>query len=547
MNEYLPLEKINKWSTDLPTIPEVAISFGVCESSVRNWIRTGYLETTPDGCVSNQSLEKFCHEIVGKEKLNKRANKLHANLQIPVDFKSENFPSISGSDNLKNISSEYETSLTTAHRNREGIYYTPDDICESMLSELLIFSPETTFCDPCCGSGNFIIEAIKCGVRPENVFGFDTDSTAIKITKQRIFNETGYVSTKIICTDFLDFATKSPESNNRFDIIATNPPWGKKLPKKIRSELGHLLNAGRSIDSTSLFFLASLKVLKDNGYLTLLLPDSFFKIATFRDARRILLDLDVISLKDYGKRFKGIITKAQSVTMKKSVKKSYFVKCSVNNQTYERPQETFIKNPLQIINFECNNNDAEIISRIFMKPSTSLAGNAQWGLGIVTGNNKKYCSDQDGKNMIPVLRGLEIHKGFIDKPKTFIPDDLTMYQQVASPEIYEAESKILYRFISNELIFYHDLNRTYCLNSVNMLVVNSKFQISSENLVKFFNSSLINWVYKKLFNTHKVLRSDLEKVPLPLEILTKSNFTEADLLKFYGIEDLHDGKYQIKS
>ena len=524
MSEHLPLEKINKQSTDLPTIPEVATSFSVCESSVRNWIRTGYLETTPDGCVSNQSLEKFRHEVVGKEKLNKRANKLHADLQIPVDFKSNNFPTNSGSSDLKVFSSEYETSLTTAHRNREGIYYTPDDICKSMLAELSILSPETTFCDPCCGSGNFIIEAIKCGIQPRNVFGFDTDSTAIEITKQRIFNETGYVTDQIFCNDFLDFATKTPESNNLFDIIATNPPWGKKLPKKIRLELGHLLDAGRSIDSTSLFFLASLKVLKDNGYLTLLLPDSFFKITTFRDARRILLDFDVISLKDYGKPFKGIITKAQSVTMKKSVKKSYLVKCSFNNQTHERPQKTFINNPLQIINFECNNDDAEIISRIFEKPSTSLAGNAQWGLGIVTGNNKKYCSEQNGINMIPVLRGFEIHKGFIEKPKTFIPRDLTMYQQVASPEIYEAESKILYRFISSELIFYHDLNRTFCLNSVNMLVVDCKFQISSVNLVKFFNSNLINWVFKKLFNTHKVLRSDLEKIPLPLEILTKSNF-----------------------
>ena len=529
------------------TVPEVATSFDVCESSVRNWIRTGYLTTTPDGCVSNQSLEKFRHEVVGKEKLNKRANKLHANLQIPVDFKSKNVPVISGSGDLKVLSSEYETSLTTAHRNREGIYYTPDDICKSMLAELLIFSPETTFCDPCCGSGNFIIEAIKCGIQPENIFGFDTDSTAIEITKQRIFNETGYLTDQIFYQDFLDFATKSPKSNNRFDIIATNPPWGKKLPKKIRSELGHLLNAGRSIDSTSLFFLASLKVLKDNGYLTLLLPDSFFKIATFRDARRILLDFDVISLKDYGKRFKGIISKAQSVTMKKSVKTSYLVKCSVNNLTYERPQKTFIKNPLQIINFECKNDDAEVISRIFEKPSTSLAGNAQWGLGIVTGNNNKYCSDQNGKNMLPVLRGLDIHKGFIDNPKTFIPRDLTMYQQVASPEIYAAESKILYRFISSELIFYYDLNRTFCLNSVNMLVVDCKFQISSENLVKFFNSNLINWVYKKLFNTHKVLRSDLEKIPLPLEILTKSNFTETDLLKFYGIKDQHNGNYQIKN
>ena len=66
------------------TIPEVATSFGVCESSVRNWIRTGYLETTLDGCVSNQSVEKFSLEIVEKDKLNKHTNKLHAHLQVGI-------------------------------------------------------------------------------------------------------------------------------------------------------------------------------------------------------------------------------------------------------------------------------------------------------------------------------------------------------------------------------------------------------------------------------------------------------------------------------
>ena len=545
MDEHLHSNIAVSWSTKDRTIPEIATSFGVCESSVRNWIKTGYLETTPNGDISNQSLVKFRDEIVGKEKLNKRANKLHAGLHVQIGLEISAIEAISNSVELEKLSTDYETSLTTAHRNREGIYYTPEDICKSMLVEFLNPLPETTFCDPCCGSGNFIMEAIKRGIHPENVFGFDTDPMAIAFTKQRILNETGYRTDQIICADFLEEVAKSSKSKNLYDIIATNPPWGRKIQKKIRLEFGDLLNAGSNVNSISLFIFAMLKVLKDDGYLALLLPDTFFKIATFQELRHTLLNFELISATNYGKRFEGIISKAQSFTMKKTKKKTEHIKCIVNHRAHDRLQNTFIMNPLQIINFECNSKDSEVIARIFEKPNITLSGNARWGLGIVTGNNKKYCTDKYDENLIPVLRGKDIHKGYIDKPKAFIPCDFTQYQQVTSPKIFEAKSKIMYRFISNDLVFYHDLNQAYCLNSVNMIVVDNNFQISSENLVKFFNSNLINWVYKKLFNTHKVLRSDLEKFPLPKEVLIKSNFTEFDLLRYYGIEYCDDGTYQI--
>ena len=545
MDNHLHSNIAESWSTEDRTIPEIATSFGVCESSVRNWIKTGYLETTPNGDISNQSLEKFRDEIVGIEKLNKRANKLHAGLHVPVGLELSAIEAISDSVELENLSTDYETSLTTAHRNREGIYYTPEDICISMLTEFLNPLPETTFCDPCCGSGNFIIEAIKQGIRPENVFGFDTDPMAIAFTKQRILSETGYKSNQIICADFLEEVAKSSKSENLYDVVATNPPWGRKIQKKIRLEYGNLLNSGNNVNSISLFIFAMLKVLKNDGYLSLLLPDTFFKIATFQEVRHTLLNFELISATNYGKRFEGIISKAQSFTMKKTKKKSEQVKCIVNHQAHDRLQDSFKMNPLQIINFECNSRDAEVIARIFKKPNISLSGNARWGLGIVTGNNKKYLSDKISENLIPVLRGKDVHKGYIDEPNAFIPRDFTQYQQVTSPKIFEAKSKIMYRFISNALVFYHDLNQAYCLNSVNMIVVDSNFPICSENLVKFFNSNLINWVYKKLFNTHKVLRSDLEKFPLPKEVLTKNYFTESDLLRYYGIEYCDDGTYQI--
>ena len=57
------------------SIEDVANSLGVSTASVRNWIKTGYLNQTGQSMVSKKSYEKFKDEVAGQEKLTGRANK----------------------------------------------------------------------------------------------------------------------------------------------------------------------------------------------------------------------------------------------------------------------------------------------------------------------------------------------------------------------------------------------------------------------------------------------------------------------------------------
>ena len=47
-----------------------------------------------------------------------------------------------------------------------------------------------------------------------------------------------------------------------------------------------------------------------------------------------------------------------------------------------------------------------------------------------------------------------------------------------------------------------------------MLVLDEDFPLAAKQLAETMNSRLTNWLFKQLFNTHKVLRSDLEILPL---------------------------------
>jgi site-specific DNA-methyltransferase (adenine-specific) len=57
----------------------------------------------------------------------------------------------------------------------------------------------------------------------------------------------------------------------------------------------------------------------------------------------------------------------------------------------------------------------------------------------------------------------------------------------------------------------------------------------------------MNWVFAKIFNTHKVLRGDLESLPLFSQYLENiSSFNEDVYLSKIKIEKKKNGAYGIK-
>jgi site-specific DNA-methyltransferase (adenine-specific) len=324
---------------------------------------------------------------------------------------------------------------------------------------------------------------------------------------------------------------------------------GKKIQKEEKAHYGALFGAGKSIDTSALFFLACLKITKDGGNLGLLLPESFFNIANFEDVRRVAADRELGRIIDYGKAFKGLITKAIGVTLRNSKrrKESPSIVCKAGHEIHTRKTLSFIDNPKTIFNFWCTSDEADVVRQAYLLPHFTLAGHCDWALGIVTGDNDRFCSTVMKEGHIPVLRGADIYKNNTLDQKLFIPNDFSLYQQVAPREFYEAKEKIIYKFISEKLCFYHDTEQKYVLNSANILIPRKSLKISPKQLCDLLNSEFINWVFSRLFLTHKILRSDLEQLPIHTQYFTKNQtFSEESYLDFLSIERATNGTYRIK-
>jgi len=530
------------------SVSSAATLLGVSTATIRNWIKAGYLESCVGG-LTKASLENVESTTVGIEKLVSRANKGYGNADIDVDAIQHRFlESCRSEEDGAALGVQYQESLPNSYRNKEGIYYTPKNIVDNLFDQIDVDYSKVTFCDPCCGSGNFLMSALERGVRPENIYGFDTDIVAVEICKSRVKSFTGIdAGENVFNKDFLEYSAGVDAS--KFDLMFTNPPWGKKIHKDIKICYSQNFGCGKSLDTCALFFFSCLRSVEDDGYLGLLLPESFFNIAVFEEARVKLLSMEVLSFLDYGKSFKGLVTRAQGVVLRNRFlnESNSETKCVYGDSVFSRDQKSFSTNPKSIVNFDKSEEEDRLIKGLYKREHVTLNGSAKWGLGIVTGNNKKHCFETEKEGRIPVLKGADLSGGKFNPPTVFISPDLTKYQQVAPLEMYEAKEKIVYKFISSKLCFCFDDQQRFFLNSANMFVLDKGFPISAQEICKLFSSDFMNWLYQSLFRTHKVLRSDLQALPIHLGYFAKfEKFDEQHYLDYLEIERIENGSYRAK-
>ena len=103
----------------------------------------------------------------------------------------------------------------------------------------------------------------------------------------------------------------------------------------------------------------------------------------------------------------------------------------------------------------------------------------------------------------------------MNKPSCYIQFHPEIFQQVAPKEKYRAKEKLIYKFISKNLIFAYDNCKRLTLNSANILIPEIP-HYPIKVIAALFNSSLYQFLFQKKFSSIKVLRSHIEEMPLPL-------------------------------
>ena len=410
----------------------------------------------------------------------------------------------------------YQMYLSEGSKNKSGSYYTPQKILNSMISKI---SPNDKFFDPCCGGGSFLLAAADIIDNPENIYGCDIDKNACFITKINLILKyrDKIFSPNIICTDFLSGSPVLP----KFDIIATNPPWGAITKTAEIKEI-------QSGESFSFFIVKASQYIKDDGSMFFILPEAILNVKTHKDIRNFILDnFQIDKIEVLGHIFSAVLSDVISIHLSKIKKDNIIIQ--TKDKTFNLAQKYYKSNTNNIFSI-MDHIDAEILEKIYSTPHIKLDLNSTWGLGIVTGNNEKFIS----KNNIgeKIYTGKNIKKNEITESYSYINYDRRSFQQCAPDEIYRAKEKLVYKFISKKLTFAYDNQQRLFLNSANILIPKlSGYNIKT--VMTVLNSQLFQYIYSKKFSGLKVLKSSLMELPFP--ILNDNNLTEENIFKYFNL------------
>ncbi|HHV17197.1 MAG TPA: hypothetical protein GXX58_11625 [Gelria sp.] len=296
-----------------------------------------------------------------------------------------------------------------------------------------------------------------------------------------------------------------------------NPPWGFAFSQDQLADLEDIYTTAATGESFSIFIELGLKLLRANGTLAYVLPQSILNVKLHEPIRHLLLSCTQIEKIDLiGDSFCGVYAPALTLTAKKATPSpSHNLEVLDEDTSYEIPQDRFIHNDSAIFNVTSTGREQEILEKMkSIEGVMYLEGNAKFALGIVTGNNKKFVHKAKPEGGELILRGSDIFKYNFYPSENYIIYDPDRFQQVAPTELYRAEEKLIYRFINEQLICAYDDKQTLTLNSANIVIPHIA-GYSIKYILAILNSRCAQFFFKQSFSSVKVLRRHLESIPIP--------------------------------
>jgi len=223
---------------------------------------------------------------------------------------------------------------------------------------------QITICDPACGSGaflnqaldflikehryidelkakvlggGFILSDIETTILENNIYGVDLNEESVEIAKLSLWLRTAQprrklndLSNNIKCgNSLIDSKTvagdkafnwqeqfpqifgtslrgtkQSAESKQGFDVVIGNPPWGAKVPKPQRDYIlsNYVCNKGEIETYVHFTDLALNKLIKNDGFLGFITPNTWYYLDKYLLIRKDILKKQIVSLIELEKR-----------------------------------------------------------------------------------------------------------------------------------------------------------------------------------------------------------------------------------------------------
>jgi len=461
-----------------------------------------------------------------------------------------------------------------------------------------------TICDPACGSGAFLNQALnfliaehgfidelqtavqgKAMVFPNientvlenNIFGVDINEESVEIAKLSLWLRTAQprrklndLSSNIKCGNSLiddkkvagdkafNWEDEFPHvfEKGGFDVIIGNPPYVNIANISSKDERSYLQKNFKTVknksDLYSIFVEKGKDLLKKNdGRLSYIIPNSWLGTDSFSRFREMLIDETRVTelIKLPSGVFKDAIVTTLIITLIKEIVKDN----DISLKEYTSEEFTDISHKLSYDSIKRINSKTFSFERnIRLNAAETLGKVAEFSLGIKSSDDKRFISSEGFKeDSYPILRGRNISKYYYDKPTEYIwyRPDLMHDKKGAGPrnkEIFEGD-KILIQDISK------DITASFCsenimANDTINLIYGIKMGLGFKYLLALLNSKLINFWFSRTYSEGLHIKiNQLKNIPvIIIDDLNKQFIDELVTKMLNQTKDYHNNTNKFK-
>lgn len=452
---------------------------------------------------------------------------------------------------------------------------------------------QLTICDPACGSGAFLNQAldflitehayidelqakvlnvpmvlsdIEGSILENNLFGVDINEESVEIAKLSLWLRTAQPNRKlndlnsnIKCGNSLiddievagdkafnwENEFKQVFSQGGFDVIIGNPPYVPaeyiSMNDKIYLEKKYTSAFGR-LNLYPIFYEKAILIANKNSKIGFITPYTILKNQYYIQARKFILENTFIdSIID----FKGTLVFSDAAVdsiillLTKSELKNKEVSIISDVKDFVKGQYKLSNiNQLDFgkkadLSFELNTDNIDLEK---LKVATiPLSEVLDFNQGVITGNNKEFITNVSSSNTKKVITGSDFNRYSINWPKVYIIYDESKLHRPRKKIVFEASEKILLRQTASYPIASYDNEQFYTLDTVhNGLSKNNEFNL--KYFVALLNSKLFRYLYTSSINEEGKVFAQVKIIyvnPLPIKIIS---IEEQE--KFVGIVDV---------